>query len=234
MLTVICPSRGRPDGAAEVTKTFLATATSLDTTLVFVVDPDDVTAADYPAAPGEPAVLTLVLPEKPADRGMLPALAAGLKRILAADVDDELTVIGFVGDDHRFRTPGWDAAIEDYLELHPGVAYADDLLKRQELPTQWFVSRSIVDVFGMGLPGLFHLYIDDYWKTLAAGAGCLYYMPDLIIEHMHPTVGKAEWDDGYRAVNAPEMYAHDNAVFTAWLSSDYRRDVETLAQIIAT
>ena len=191
MLTVICPSRGRPGAAAEVMKTFKDTAVDLDSRLVFVVDPDDPTWAEYPGdIATEPIAYTYRLGERPALGGMLPPLNMAIR--ISAVLSEETTVVGFVGDDHRFRTPGWDAAIDDYLEDHPGVAYGDDLLKGQNLPTQWFVSRTIVDMFGMGLPTLRHLYIDDYWKTFASAAGCLYYMPDIVIEHMHPTAGKGE------------------------------------------
>lgn len=231
MLTVICPSRGRPDAAAEVMKTFQATAVDLDSRLWFIVDPDDETLEDYPNSLEEPVVLTYQLAEKPALGGMLPPLnmAIRIKEILPKRV----TVVGFVGDDHRFRTPGWDAAIDDYLEEHLGVAYGDDLLQRQNLPTQWFVSRPIVDVFGMGLPTLRHLYIDDYWKTFASAADCLYYMPDIVIEHMHPTAGKAEWDDSYRANNAPEMYNADRLAYTEWRNNRMATDVELLRGIVA-
>jgi hypothetical protein len=230
VLTVICPSRGRPGAAAEVMKTFKDTAVDLDTRLWFVLDLDDNTGDHYPNDLEEPAVLTYRLEEKLCCSGMLPPLnmATSIPEIMG-----DSTVVGFIGDDHRFRTPGWDAAIVDYLEEHPGVAYADDLLQRQNLPTQWFVSRQIVERFGMGLPTLRHLYIDDYWKTFASAAGCLYYMPDIVIEHMHPTVGKAEWDEGYRRANAPEMYAHDRAAYDEWRGGQMAADVEILRGILA-
>lgn len=230
MLTVICPSRGRPDAAAEVMKTFEATVTDLDTKLWFIVDPDDPTAGDYPNDLEEPTVQTYQLLEKLPLSGMLPPLNKAIT--IREIVGKKVTVVGFVGDDHRFRTPGWDAAIVDYLEAHPGIAYGDDLLKGAELPTQWFVSRPIVDVFGMGLPALRHLYIDNYWKALGSAAGCLYYMPEIVIEHMHPTVGKGEWDDSYRANNSGAMYAADSSVYTEWYHQRLVMDAETLRGIV--
>ena len=229
MLTVICPSRGRPDAAAEVMKTFQATAVDLDTRLWFIVDPDDGTADDYPNDTSEPSVLTYQLEVKPALSGMLPPLNMAIS---IHEIMGKSDVVGFVGDDHRFRTEGWDAAIEDWLEGHPGIAYADDLLKGVELPTQWFVSRPIVDEFGMGLPTLRHLYIDNYWKAFGSAAGCLYYLPDIVIEHMHPTAGKSEWDDSYRSSNSAAMYAADSSAYGAWLETGFSGDVERLKEII--
>jgi hypothetical protein len=231
VLTVICPSRGRPEAAAEVVETFKATVADLDTVLWFVVDPDDPTGSSYPSSDDDPVVRTHVLSEKPPQSGMLPALTMALEvpRILTDDTE----VVGFIGDDHRFRTDAWDYKIETILELNRGIAYADDLFQRERLPTQWFVSRAIVDVFGMGPGVLRHLYIDDYWKTMGIGAGCLFYLPDIVIEHMHPLAGKGQWDDGYRRVNASEMYLADERAFVAWRDTQMPADVERLKGLLA-
>lgn len=230
MLTVICPSRGRPDAAAEVMKTFQATCVDLDTRLWFIVDPDDPQAHEYPQSVDEPSVMTLVLAERATPPGMLAPLN---KAITFPSVVKDSSVIGFIGDDHRFRTEGWDAAIEDWLTEHPGIAYADDLLQRDALPTQWFVSRAIVDEFGMGLPTLRHLYIDNYWKAFGSAAGCLYYLPDIVIEHMHPTAGKGQWDDSYRANNSGATYQADSEAYGLWVRTDMEHDVARLREIIA-
>jgi hypothetical protein len=231
MLTVICPSRGRPGAAAEVMKTFKATAIDLDSRLMFVVDPDDATWAEYPSDLEEPVVLSYRLGEKPARSGMLPALNMAIRN--PEILGEEVTTVGFVGDDHRFRTDGWDAAIDDWLEAHPGIAYGDDLFQREALPTQWFVSRAIVNEFGMGLPTLRHLYIDNYWKALGSAAGCLFYLPEIVIEHMHPSAGKGQWDDSYRANNSAAMYASDAEAYGVWLREHAERDVERLRSLVA-
>ena len=164
--------------------------------------------------------------------GMLPALNMAVR--IPEIVGPTVTVVGFIGDDHRFRTPGWDAAIDDYLDEHPGIAYGDDMARGASLPTQWFISRKIVDVFGMGHPTLQHLFIDDYWKTLGTAAGCLYYMPDIKIEHMHPTLGKGQWDEGYRENNAPSMYEKDGSAFWRWKQMDLERDAKRLRELVAS
>lgn len=230
MLTVICPSRGRPGAAAEVIQTFTATAVDPTTLLVFVVDPDDTSFTDYPTHLGYPGAVSRVLPEKPARSGMLGALNMALT--VPGMVPEQTTVVGFIGDDHRFRTMGWDVLIGDMLEQRNGIAYANDLFQGERLPTNWFVSRPIVDVFGMGLPTLQHLYIDDYWKTFGTAAGCLTYLPDVVIEHMHPLAGKGQWDEGYMRVNTPAMYAADEAAFQAWVKGPMPTDVDRLRQIV--
>ena len=223
------PFTRAPTGGAEVLDTFKATATDLDTSLYFVVDPDESLWGDYPFNLVEPCVLSFRLNEKPHASGMLPALNMAAKEPM---IMRGSTVVGFIGDDHRFRTPGWDAAIEDYLEAHPGIAYADDMSRGQSLPTQWFISRQIVDVFGMGHPSLRHLFIDDYWKALGTAAGCLYYMPDIQIEHVHPFAGKAPMDEGYLRVNSEATKQHDQEAFMAWYNTDMAADIEKLRGIV--
>jgi hypothetical protein len=65
------------------------------------------------------------------------------------------------------------------------------------------------------LPGGF----DDFWMDLGRRAGGLTYLPDVIIEHMHPHAGKAEHDDGYATNNSAETYDHDRRCFEAWLAA---------------
>jgi hypothetical protein len=46
-MLVICPSRGRPDAASELQKTFLATRQDERSQLVFAIDSDDVALEGY-------------------------------------------------------------------------------------------------------------------------------------------------------------------------------------------
>jgi hypothetical protein len=78
-------------------------------------------------------------------------------------------------------------------------------------------SRMIKALGFMAPPAMRHLYLDNFWKELGEAVGGLVYLPDVIIEHLHPVNGKAEWDERYRAVNAPDKDAADRQ---AWM--EYR------------
>jgi hypothetical protein len=80
----------------------------------------------------------------------------------------------------------------------------------------------------MALPGLVHLYVDNAWLELGRAAGVLGYLPDIVIEHMHPGAGKADWDAGYAEANAPELDAADKAVFERWRTEQLAADVQRL------
>jgi hypothetical protein len=49
--------------------------------------------------------------------------------------------------------------------------------------------------------------------ALGSAAGCLRYLPDVVVEHGHPLVRKGQWDAGYARVNDKAMYARDEAAF---------------------
>jgi len=220
-ILVLCPSRGRPQNAFEAMDSFNLTKSRSDTKILFLVDSDDPTRHQYPYSS------TLVLDPPPGC--MNNAMTIAVKR---DSVLSDFSVFGFIGDDHRFRTPRWDEAISAALAAEKGIVYCDDLYQRESLPTMWFLSREIVNVFGMGHPELRHLWIDNYWLTLGEAADCIYYMPDLVIEHMHPYAGKGEMDAGYERANSGQMIDHDRGVFERWQANSLAADAETLRRIV--
>jgi hypothetical protein len=83
----------------------------------------------------------------------------------------------------------------------------------------------VQELDGMVPDHLLHLYLDNFWKTLGLDIGALTYLPETIIEHMHPLAGKAEVDQGYVDVNAPEVYDADKIVFDKYINSDEYREL---------
>jgi hypothetical protein len=180
----------------------------------FIVDADDPTFVQYEHLP--------MLTYEHEGGGMGPPLNAG-----AVDVAPKCDIVGFIGDDHRFRTSGWDQTITEALaSIGGGIAYGDDLAQRQNLATQVFISSSIVMALGwMALPGAKHLFLDNTWMTLGGSMSRLIYVPQVVIEHMHPYFGKGEMDEGYERVNASPVVEHDRAAYEAWVRDGAREDI---------
>ena len=129
------------------------------------------------------------------------------------------SIIGFLGDDHLPRSLGFDSKIQSAMNSMggSGVVYGNDLLQGANLPTAVAISSDIVKTLGYYVPpGMTHLYLDNYWKFLGEQLGRLRYLPDVIIEHLHPAGGKAEWDERYVEVNSGEMYSEDSRLFEEW------------------
>lgn len=206
-LLVIVPTRGRPQNAARLTKVFEKTG-SLNADLAFVADHDD------PELPAYLRVVSRLLihgREDGTGRGMTASLNWAVS--LYADRYDHF---GFMGDDHLPRTAGWDAHVLGALNVGgPQVVYGDDLLQGENLPTAAFMPARMVRALGwMAPPVLRHLYVDNFWLELGQALGSLRYLPEIVIEHIHPAAGKTPMDAGYSAVNAPEA---DDADRRAWL-----------------
>lgn len=223
-IVLLCPSRGRPEKAKEAHESFASLKQIEDTRIVIVPDADDPSLREY---------MDLSLPlcvVGASEPGMGPALNKAAKWALETQ---DPSIIGFIGDDHRCRAPGWDRRISEVLQEKAGFAYGYDG-GRADIPTQVFISASIVRALGwMSLPGATHLYLDNTWAELGHRADCLYYLPDVLIEHMHPVYGKGDTDEGYRRVNSPAMYGHDGQVFQRWMDSGQAAlDAQTVRSVL--
>jgi hypothetical protein len=219
---VIVPSRGRPRVAAELARTFEATR-STDAELVFAVDRDD------PALPEYQGLLGMVGDS----HSMVEALNRTALDVATRSLNKPFA-IGFMGDDHRPRSKGWDRAYLDALrEMGTGIVYGNDLYQGERIPTQVAMTADIVRTLGyMAPPGLTHLYVDDCWLQLGRAIGKIRYLPDVVVEHLHPVAGKADWDEGYGRVNSRSMYARDQAAYHRWLTESLPAEAERLRQMM--
>lgn len=228
-LAVVVPSRGRPHTVAELAGAFRDTCTER-TWLLFAVDEDDPCYLAYRDAVGEASAagLRVQLVAQPSGT-MVSALNHAARHLLAAPGPAVPEAIGFMGDDHRPRTEGWDRAYLDALTSLPGIVYGNDLIQGANLPTECAISASVVRALGHMAPEtLTHLYVDNYWLTLGRAAGCISYLPGVVVEHLHPVAGAVEWDDGYRRVNAPAMYARDRIAYEQYVAGHLADEVTKL------
>jgi hypothetical protein len=190
VISLVCPTRGRPAKFASMVATAHRTASyDLRVEVVAYLDDDDPTAAryrafDYPLPTklvvGERCTLTDAW-NRAAER------ASGDVWMLAAD-------------DLRFRTPDWNVIVEGALRgAYPdgiGLAYGRDGHADERMATHPFVTRRWVEVVGRFTPPHFVAdYVDLWLHDVAQRVDRCLYLPGLLVEHMHPAFGKGEWDD---------------------------------------
>lgn len=213
-LMLIIPTRGRPQNAVELIAELRRTMRKTTTRVVFACDEDDPMLAEYQAIDwGQDWRISMVTAERLKMNGTLNKWAVTYAH------DHE--VVGFMGDDHRPRTVGWDYMLEGILITFPGVAYGNDLLQGRKLATASFISSKYILKMGFySPPRLIHLYLDNFWMELGRATN-LHYLDHVVIEHMHYTNGKAEQDAGYVEVNSDIMYNHDKAEFSRFMSEDW-------------
>jgi hypothetical protein len=225
-LLMIVPTRGRPRNAEQLRDCWMNTSAGCSD-LCFAVDTDDPCRDEYLARLCAVAGSSVFL----ADGGsMVSALNQAARRFAAA-----YPVLGFMGDDHRPRTTGWDRQLVDAVAGRTvAIVYGNDLLQGDKMCTAVAMTSSVVRTLGYMAPPQFqHLCIDLVWKDWGEQLNCLDYLPDVILEHMHPANGKAQMDDGYQRVNAPEVITQDSQKYY-----DYRdgagmaRDLERLRALL--
>ena len=227
----IVPSRGRPQNIGKLLDVWGENSTGV-AKLIVVVDSDDPTRPDYLTYRDRVEdIVTLDWPE-----GGYPPYQR-LVRILnylAPMYAKEHFAVGFMGDDHRPRTRGWDREFLNALhDLGSGLVYGNDLHQMERLPTAPAITSDIIRTLGYyGPTTCIHLAIDMWWKLIMQNLECLRYLPEVIVEHMHPHAGKAAPDEGYIIVNRPEQYAVDQQAFDEWVFERMPEEIRKLKELM--
>jgi hypothetical protein len=109
--------------------------------------------------------------------------------------------MGALGDDFVPRTVGWDVAVMEALGKTP-FAYGNEKYPGRapgESCCHIFCRSEVIGALGyLGPPALRHMYVDNIWVQWGQAAG-ITYLDDVIIEHLHPSAGKAQMDGTYQA-----------------------------------
>lgn len=222
-LIVIVPTRGRLQNSLRLFEAFKKTSTV--SKIVFAIDFDD-TETYQPLVSsiyGDPKVEVVV--------GKTQGMNATLNywaKVYSVNCD----FVGFMGDDHLPKTDSWDQLLIESIGDRIGVAYGNDLLQQENLPTAVVMSSVIVSTLGwMAPPKLKHLYLDNFWLNLGKELGNLNYLKDVIVEHLHYVNGKAQSDERYEVVNSSDMYNHDLREFEKYMKKKFRKDLTKLKKI---
>ena len=234
-VVVVMPSRGRPPRAAAAVQAIHDTAVLVDTSVIVAVDADDPALAQYRALTvlsngrWHPFTTLVVLP--PEQTGSLVKATNTVSMRVAEE--DPKAIIGNLGDDHLCRTYGWDRLVAAALAT-PGIAYGDDRLQGEELPTAPFISARIVLALGYYfIRDVEHMFVDNAVRDVGVQTGTLRYLPNMVIEHMHPFAYKAEWDAHYRRVNAEEPVRNDRLHYESWREHAMSIDIARVRDALA-
>jgi hypothetical protein len=218
-LALIVPTRNRVSNAFRLFGNIAQSASIMMVSdLYFVVGSEDPKVTEYLHELGW---MVNIFPE----RGLVKAL-----NWMAPQLTDKYECLAFMGDDHYPQTNKWDEAyLNELWRLGDGFVYGDDLLQGEKIPTQIAMTSSIVETLGFfSPPGFTHLCCDLAWKDLGEGIDRISYLPDVIIEHLHPANGKAENDEGYQFVNSSEMVVRDSEEYYRWKRDDLPGQLEML------
>jgi hypothetical protein len=228
-LLVITPSRGRPRRLREMLDACLALSTA-ETDIAVGCDDDDKDGYRELAATCRERVSWFGGPPTGwagwTNRMAVHYLRGGAGTGGGGGTTPRYRAFASLGDDHVPRTPGWDALLLSAIDRMggSGIAYGDDLLQGQALPTAAVISADIVGALGwICEPTLHHMYADNVWADIGRGAGCLAYLPDVVIEHVHFRAGKTPVDPTY--AKAESWTEADKAAYRRWREHRMERDI---------
>jgi hypothetical protein len=172
----------------------------------------------------------------PAHAGLrvLPRMRLGPKlNAVCVPAAEQYKAVGFLADDCLPQTPGWDVMMMEALAA-PGIAYPEDR-RRDDIPEHAFISSPIITALGWFFePTLAHYYTDNLLADLGRAAGCLRYVPDAVVAHLHYQVGGtgAERDRTY--AEAEKNGAPDYAAYQAWRTARMAADAATVRAVTGT
>lgn len=235
-LLQIVPTRSRPQNIAKVVEAWDATGAFDHADLYFVIDDDDPARDEYWKAYGDVRRMMEASALRTRRLAKLWMHEAVKWQPLVPKLNDFTescmrwignycghTAYGFAGDDHLPRTVGWAKKFLDRLEILDtehggGIVYGNDGYQGERLATSWAMSASIVKALGgRQVPApVEHLYCDNAVMDLGRRLGVLRYLPDVMIEHMHPSARKAKTDAQYDTVNGTLQYQRDSSAYLAW------------------
>ncbi len=134
-----------------------------------------------------------------------------------------------LNDDQIIQTPNWDRIILDRisgLQRDRGhriwIPHWRDGIQDQRL-CQGFVTDQMLEYFEGKfciVKNLRHECIDDVFMHIGKSIGCLVYLPQVFIEHLHHSVGKSEYDANYKETQNGESYKRASAALAVWKATE--------------
>lgn len=159
------------------------------------VDKDDPLLADYQTLAG-------VVPNMALSLGARTPVPGALN-ILARRSRAEILFVG--SDDLLFRTADWDEKVREAIsKLTHGLGIVVPLDGAEERKgrrvTHWFSTQAMFATIGYLANETYeHFFVDTHIGDIARRAGCLTWLDDVLIEHMHPNHKKAMKDATHHA-----------------------------------
>lgn len=219
-MALIVPSRGRPANIQRLYNALVDTKANVD--LYVGIDQDDPALEEYLKLQVDTDICMVVSPER---KRFGPTL-----NTISKYIADEYPFLAWCGDDHLPRTQNWDERYRDELrKMDAGIVYGNDLVQGENIPTQMGFTSNIVKALGYAVPdGFIHLYIDNYFLELGKEIGGVKYLPDVIVQHLHPCVGSAQEDLTYKEANSTENWSNDHWRFQKYMLDEIKVDAEKI------
>jgi glycosyl transferase/beta-hydroxylase protein BlmF len=180
-------------------KSVASTATeSARIEILIYVDEDDPEKFNYLVShknlTADPAVSRLLNIDLLVDEPLTTPL---INNILADRAQGDILMIA--NDDQVYVDKNWDVRIDEEAAKFPDDIYCmwfNEGRYREKICTFPILSRKWVDTLGYIEPFLFEHFNCDLWTwQIGQMIDRLHYIPDILVEHLHPDTGKAAADE---------------------------------------
>ena len=193
-ISVLVPTRGRPSNMQRMTESLFATCINPDKVeVIFYMDDDDTKPV---GAMAQNLAARFNVKWLFGQRIVLSKMWNECYKLADADI------CMHSDDDVIFRTPGWDETImAEFSKVPDKIVFVyprDGIVDSEDLGTHGFLHRNWVDTVGYFVPPYFTWCYNDTWLTeVSKTLGRLRYLPDVLVEHIHPCVQKTPMDATY-------------------------------------
>lgn len=208
MISILCPTRGRPESMQRMVTSARKTATvPTDLEFIFYIDDDD--AASYEMVERLDA-RSVVGPR---------IILSEMWNACWMQADEDSDIFMHCGDDIVFRSEGWDSRVLDAFARIPDkivLVHGRDGYQDANLATHGFYHRHWTDALGYLVPPYFSSDYNDLWHTEVADMiGRRMYLHDVYTEHMHPVIGKGTWDQTHNERLARHQQDNVKAIYNS-------------------
>ena len=238
MISILTPTRNRPNNCERFIKSIYQTTKNRgNIELLFYVDKDDPSIGAYMSLQSHCFNEYNQFPRVQFNFGD-PISVCDSWNLMAKDCMGDVIIMG--NDDLIYRTPNWDIKlIKELSTIKDNIycAWVNDGINGERHCAFPIISRKWVETLGycFAPEGTFNFGYNDTWVyDIGKRVGRLKYIPDILVEHMHFSKGKAEMDDTYarnRTQERGNLYQKDKIIFDA-NTEQRQKDANKLEKVI--
>jgi hypothetical protein len=220
LISILLPSRGRPDQLARLIQSAHDTADNFE--FVIRLDEDDPTLSQY----------------RHLEDGMV-RIFTGARDVLSKywnECYDQShgDILMHCGDDIIFRTGGWDEKVQQAFDEEADpywFVHGDDGYWGHNFGTHGFLHREWAETVGYFVPPYFSSDYNDTWLNDVANQIHRRKYVDILTEHMHPNFGKGPLDQTH--IDRLERHRSDNVdQLYAGMATQRQQDAQLLTKAI--
>lgn len=224
MISILLPSRNRPDNIKRLVRTIQETADNFeDIEIIVRLDDDEPQLEAYMDSPPPNTILFT------GDRVVLSQLWNECYEKAHGEI------LMHAGDDILFQTRGWDTIVKSTFAEYPDnivfVFGNDGSPHNGNFGTHGFIHKDWAEAVGYFVPPYFSSDYNDTWLNDVARMIGRHRHIDILTEHLHPDLGKAEYDTTHK--ERLERHKRDN-VHQIYVDKEQERqsDAQKLQKII--